>query len=69
MPQDVATQDSNWDTAAWGGYGNLWFPHVYEPNQDITNPANLGANPYGRWDYGPWVWPNITAPDPGSAPL
>ena len=35
--------------------GNFWFPHVYVPNQD---PFDLsGANPLGRWDYGPWFWP------------
>ena len=47
--------DPLWDTTAWGGNGNLWFPHVYMPNQ---NPNDLsGANPLGRWDYGPWFWP------------
>jgi len=32
--------------------GDLWFPHIYMPNQ---NPNDLltGANPLGRWDYGP----------------
>ncbi len=35
--------------------GDLWFPHVYMPNQ---NPADMtGANAVGRWDYGPWFWP------------
>ena len=35
--------------------GDLWWPHVYMPNQ---NPYNIeGANPMGRWDYGPWFWP------------
>ncbi len=36
--------------------GDLWWPHVYMANQ---NPADLfgGANPLGRWDYGPWFWP------------
>jgi FtsP/CotA-like multicopper oxidase with cupredoxin domain len=66
VPLDVATQDSAWDTTKWGGYGNLWWPHVYEPNQSQTTLD--GANPYGRWDYGPWVWPNITAPVNPSAP-
>ncbi|HEY9074127.1 MAG TPA: hypothetical protein VIN67_08335, partial [Desulfobaccales bacterium] len=60
VPKDVALQDSAWQTSLWGGEGNLWWPHVYEPNQSQT--ATDGANPYGRWDYGPWVWPNITAP-------
>jgi FtsP/CotA-like multicopper oxidase with cupredoxin domain len=40
--------------------------HVYEPNQSLTTPD--AVNPYGRWDYGPWVWPNITAPVPGENP-
>ena len=38
-----------------GRQGNLWFPHVYMPNQ---NPADVtGTNAFGRWDYGPWFWP------------
>lgn len=51
-------QDPTWNTTKWGGYGQLWFPHVYMPNQ---NPGDLtGANPMGRWDYGPWFWPPFT---------
>jgi FtsP/CotA-like multicopper oxidase with cupredoxin domain len=39
--------------------GDLWFPHVYMPNQ---NPSeNNGANAMGRWDYGPWFWPPQTS--------
>lgn len=35
--------------------GDLWYPHVYSPAQ---NPFDLGgANPFGRWHYGPWFWP------------
>ncbi len=35
--------------------GDLWFNHVYMPNQ---NPyAASGINPYGRWFYGPWFYP------------
>ncbi|MGG3466974.1 fibronectin type III domain-containing protein [Neobacillus pocheonensis] len=50
--------DPTWNTAKWGGQGNLWMPHVYMPNQ---NPYTLeGANPMGRWDYGPWFWPPNT---------
>ena len=59
VPNDIATQDSKWDTLAWGQPGDLWFPHVYEPNiiLDSTNaPVN---NPAGRWDFGPT--------DPGAA--
>jgi FtsP/CotA-like multicopper oxidase with cupredoxin domain len=63
VPDDIAVQDSKWDTKAWGQPGDLWFPHVYEPFQlwgstapaagtDPLNPANnIGTNPAGRWDY------------------
>ena len=38
--------------------GDLWYPHVYMPNQ---NPYDVsGANAMGRWDYGPWFWPPFT---------
>lgn len=51
----LAATDPTWDLARWGGKGNLWYPHVYMPNQ---NPASIaGANAFGRWDYGPWFWP------------
>ncbi len=51
----LAATDPTWDVAKYGGAGSLWFPHVYTPNQ---NPADImGANAYGRWDYGPWFWP------------
>jgi FtsP/CotA-like multicopper oxidase with cupredoxin domain len=54
----LMVEDPTWDTAKWGGLGSLWFPHVYMPNQ---NPYNVeGANPMGRWDYGPWFWPPFT---------
>ncbi|WP_295390193.1 choice-of-anchor D domain-containing protein [uncultured Thiodictyon sp.] len=54
----LAAQDPTWDTARWGGFGQLWFPHVYMPNQ---NPSDIsGANAMGRWDYGPWFWPPYT---------
>ena len=60
VPKDVAVQDAKWDRTKfpqWGTYGDLWFPHVYEPNQNPLDPS--GANPYGRWDYGPWFWPPV----------
>ena len=61
VPKDVLTvQDNKWDTA-WGAYGDLYFPHIYEPNQNLSDPS--GLNPYGRWDFGPWVQPNILDPD------
>ncbi len=51
----LALQDETWDTARWGGEGNLWVPHVYSPAQ---NPGDAsGVNEYGRWAYGPWFWP------------
>jgi FtsP/CotA-like multicopper oxidase with cupredoxin domain len=60
-PAQLAVQDETWDTARWGGMGNLWIPHVYSPAQ---NPGDAtGVNQYGRWAYGPWFWPptnNIT---------
>jgi FtsP/CotA-like multicopper oxidase with cupredoxin domain len=66
VPQDWDTvQDTRWNLA-WGGYCDLWFPHIYEPNQSLTDPS--GMNPYGRWDYGPWVQPNILAPVEVQAP-
>ncbi len=60
VPQTAAlmAQDPTWDTTRYGGFGALWFPHVYMPNQ---NPEDLeGANAMGRWDYGPWFWPPQT---------
>jgi hypothetical protein len=43
------------------------MPHEYMPNEDIYDPS--GANPLGRWDYGPWLNPatvpiNPTLPSP-----
>jgi FtsP/CotA-like multicopper oxidase with cupredoxin domain len=57
VPQDVAVQDALWTNPAWGVYGDLWFPHVYETNQWPPNPDDSGANNFGRWDYGPWFFP------------
>lgn len=39
--------------------GDLWFPHVYMPNQNPNDP--LGASAYGRWDYGAWFFPPQTS--------
>jgi FtsP/CotA-like multicopper oxidase with cupredoxin domain len=59
FPSQLEAQDPTWDTARWGGFGSLWYPHVYMPNQ---NPGDLtGANAMGRWDYGPWFWPPFTS--------
>lgn len=51
VPNDIATQDSKWDTARWGQPGDLWMPHVYEANE--TETATPEPNPAGRWDFGP----------------
>ena len=52
-----------WDFINWGAGGNFWFPHVYMPNQDPTD-ITTGANPMGRWDYGPWFWPVFPVASP-----
>jgi FtsP/CotA-like multicopper oxidase with cupredoxin domain len=58
----IGTTDPTWDWGSLPGSamtGDLWFPHVYMPNQ---NPNVMSAvNPFGRWDYGPWFWPPVTA--------
>jgi FtsP/CotA-like multicopper oxidase with cupredoxin domain len=62
-PTQLAAQDPTW---AYGSTGQLWFPHVYMPNQ---NPADMsGANAMGRWDYGPWFWPPFTGIANGPVP-
>ena len=48
-------QDPTWDKARWGGYGNLWYHHVYMPAQNPNDPSGMSA--YGRWMFGPWFWP------------
>ncbi|PWB54837.1 MAG: hypothetical protein C3F06_03435 [Candidatus Methanoperedenaceae archaeon] len=54
-PNQLYAQDPTWDTAKFGGFSNLWLPHVYMPNQNPWDTS--GANAMGRWDYGPWFWP------------
>jgi hypothetical protein len=55
----LTDQDPTWKFGmrdhGWGGLGQLWFPHVYMPNQNPYD--NSGSNAVGRWDYGPWFWP------------
>jgi len=63
----VGGQDTLWNIATWGGEGNLWFPHVYEKNQDLA--AATGLNPAGRWDYGPYVWPPSPVTNPTLPPV
>jgi FtsP/CotA-like multicopper oxidase with cupredoxin domain len=57
----MAAEDPTW---AWGSTpgtvhtGDLWFPHVYMPNQNPFDP--MGVNGMGRWDYSLWFWPPFT---------
>jgi FtsP/CotA-like multicopper oxidase with cupredoxin domain len=62
----LAAEDPTWDSTNWGGKGNLWLPHVYMPNQNPDSSG--GANPMGRWDYGPWFWPPFTGIQNGPVP-
>jgi FtsP/CotA-like multicopper oxidase with cupredoxin domain len=48
-------QDPTWNKAKWGGFGSLWYHHVYMPAQNPGDPSGMSA--YGRWMYGPWFWP------------
>lgn len=51
----LQAQDPTWDTVKYGGFGQLWYPHVYMPYQ---NPADAsGVNAMGRWHYSPWFFP------------
>ena len=59
-------QDPTWDgnfgatpLSTTGSNGDLWFSHVYVPNQDPADALG-GGNPFGRWDYGPWFFPPQT---------
>ncbi|AMV72478.1 hypothetical protein JCM30471_09950 [Desulfuromonas carbonis] len=55
----------NWGTGSFAAdgvtrnpkTGDLWMPHVYMPAQNPHNPDGSGANPFGRWMYGPWFYP------------
>ena len=59
-PTQLTGQDNTWNWGPKDGNGNfiegdLWYPHVYMPNQ---NPSDIsGVNAMGRWDWGPWFWP------------
>ena len=60
-----------WGTGVSGGIngnGDLWFSHVYPPNQ---NPSDVsGSNAFGRWDYGVWFVPGQnTLTAAGTGPL
>lgn len=58
VPGDILTQDPTW---RWGKPGDLWYPHIYEPNVF----ADGTPNPKGRWDWGPTDDP----PAQGTMPL
>ena len=61
VPKTLIT-DPTWPFAISPALNDLWYPHVYMPNQNPNDPA--GVNPFGRWDYGPWSeqpW-NVTNP-------
>lgn len=76
-PNTIYKTDPTWPIPVNPSNNDLWTPHVWMPNQ---NPNSIdGANPIGRWDYGPWFWPpwtvtnlpiqgvgGITITDPGS---
>lgn len=51
-------QDPTWPFPVDNTRNDLWFPHVYMPNQNPYDSS--GANAMGRWDYGPWFWPPFT---------
>jgi len=57
-PEQLDLQDPTWDSARWGGYGDLWYHHVYMPAQNPGDPSGMSA--FGRWMYGPWFWPPAT---------
>jgi len=46
-------------SAGGNGNGDLWFPHVYMPNQNPNDPVT-GAAAFGHWDYGAWFFPPLT---------
>ncbi|HTN54072.1 MAG TPA: choice-of-anchor D domain-containing protein, partial [Anaeromyxobacter sp.] len=60
-PAQLQAEDPTWDTAKWGQTADIWYPHVYTPNQWPDNPDLSSTNPMGRWDYGPWFWPPQTS--------
>ncbi|MDD5306799.1 MAG: multicopper oxidase domain-containing protein [Deltaproteobacteria bacterium] len=63
-PTTLAAQDPTWPFTPHDG--DLWYPHVYMPNQ---NPADLGGmNAFGRWHYGPWYYPPTTTIAHGPVP-
>ncbi len=68
----IPAQDPTWNWGSTPGTartGDLWYNHVYMPNQNPADP--FGVNAMGRWDYGPWTWPPPVVahgPDPDGTP-
>jgi FtsP/CotA-like multicopper oxidase with cupredoxin domain len=65
----LALEDPTWNSGSTPGTvhtGDLWFPHVYMPNQNPFDP--MGVNGVGRWDYGPWFWPPFNTIAYGEVP-
>ncbi|MEW6400300.1 MAG: multicopper oxidase domain-containing protein, partial [Chloroflexota bacterium] len=58
----MAELDPTWDASRWGGYGNVWMPHVYMPAQNPSDPSGMSG--FGRWMYGPYFWPPVDAKYP-----
>jgi len=50
----LTAQDPTWGGVRWGEQGALWYPHVYMPNENEFDSADVNA--MGRWDYLPWYW-------------
>jgi spore coat protein A len=62
VPSNILAVDPTWQ---WGGPGDLWYPHVYEPTDTGgTGPhPSCTPNPTGRWDYGPCATPPAVLPN------
>ena len=60
VPANILTQDPTWQ---WGTESDLWYPHVYEPNQTGGTGPNpsCAINSKGRWDYGPCLGATLPA--------
>jgi FtsP/CotA-like multicopper oxidase with cupredoxin domain len=68
---EINATDPTWapnfgTTPGAANMGDLWFPHVYTPNQNPNDPVG-GANGFGRWDYGAWFFPPQTSLTAASA--
>jgi hypothetical protein len=64
VPNNITTQgDPAWDPVGWGFppgtglYGDLWLPHVYEPNQAVNaGPNSPPRRQVGLWPLGFWFY-------------